>query len=75
MTSGLLLQERLYDVRSNVSMAWLRPAGGTHMKRKTAWVLLLSGLLLLSGCWPYWHDGRHHRHYYDDHGGQEYRRY
>ncbi|MBI6920738.1 hypothetical protein JET68_18190 [Pseudomonas monteilii] len=46
------------------------------MKRKTAWVVVLSGLLLLSGCWPYWHDGRHHRHYYDgDHGGQEYRCY
>lgn len=26
------------------------------MKRKTAWVVVLSGLLLLSGCWPYWHD-------------------
>lgn len=48
------------------------------MKRKTAWVVVLSGLLLLSGCWPYWHDGgHHHRHYYDeDRGGlQDYRRY
>ncbi|WP_177334204.1 hypothetical protein [Pseudomonas sp. NBRC 111124] len=48
------------------------------MKRKTAWVVVLSGLLLLSGCWPYWHDGdHHHRRYYDeDRGGhQDYRRY
>jgi len=45
------------------------------MKRKTAWVIVLSGLLLLSGCWPYWHDGcHHHRHYYDG-GHQDYRRY
>ncbi|MFJ4347785.1 hypothetical protein [Pseudomonas sp. NPDC089401] len=47
------------------------------MKRKAAWVVIVSGVLLLSGCWPYWHDGgRHHRHYYDgDHHGQDYRRY
>ncbi|WP_167061130.1 MULTISPECIES: hypothetical protein [unclassified Pantoea] len=45
------------------------------MKRKAAWVVILSGVLLLSGCWPYWHDGWHHRHYYDDHHGQDYRRW
>jgi hypothetical protein len=32
--------------------------------------------LLLSGCWPYWREGHHHRHYYDGYrGGQEYHRY
>ncbi|QVM89379.1 hypothetical protein JYG34_15205 [Pseudomonas entomophila] len=46
------------------------------MKRTTAWAVVVCGVLLLSGCWPYWHDGGHHRHYHDgDHRGQEYRRY
>ncbi|WP_176518347.1 MULTISPECIES: hypothetical protein [Pseudomonas] len=45
------------------------------MKRKAAWAAILSAVVLLSGCWPYWHDGDHHRHYYDDRGGHEYRRY
>ncbi|WP_247847668.1 hypothetical protein [Pseudomonas sp. A2] len=51
------------------------------MKRKTVWVVVLSGLLLLGGCWPYCHHGGHHggghhRHFNDGyHGGQDYRRY
>ncbi|AZL74066.1 hypothetical protein EI693_13625 [Pseudomonas oryziphila] len=62
--------------RSKLCKAWLRLAGDIQMKRKAAWVAILSAVVLLSGCWPYWHDGRHHRHYYDeDRGGHEYRRY
>lgn len=46
------------------------------MKRLTAWLAIASTVLLLNGCWPYWHDGHHHRHYYDGyHGGQGYHRY
>jgi len=48
------------------------------MKRTTLWVLVLSGALLLGGCWPYWHEGHggheHGRYFGDDRGGsQEYR--
>ncbi|WP_185076523.1 lipoprotein [Pseudomonas frederiksbergensis] len=45
------------------------------MKRTTALILAITATLLLSGCWPYWHDhghGRDHGRYY---GGQEYHRY
>jgi hypothetical protein len=80
-TNGRPLPEHPSFVRSNVSKAWFHLAGGPHMKRKTAWVVVLSGLLLLGGCWPYWHHGGHHggghhRHFNDGHhGGQDYRRY
>ncbi|MDE1166265.1 MAG: hypothetical protein PW845_12945 [Pseudomonas sp.] len=45
------------------------------MKRTVVMITLLAGSLLLSGCWPYWHDhghgggGRDHGRYYDDHRG------
>jgi len=50
------------------------------MKRTTALILAVSAVLLLGGCWPYWHDhdghGRDHGRYYGgDRGGQEYHRY
>jgi len=50
------------------------------MKRTSLWILILSGALLLGGCWPFWHDGGHgggrdHGRYYGDErgGSQEYR--
>ncbi|QEZ53544.1 hypothetical protein D3X12_24260 [Pseudomonas protegens] len=65
---------------SNLNKVRLRPAGDTQMKRTTVWIVALSAALLLSGCWPYWHDGdghgRDHGRGYDrDRGGQEYHRY
>lgn len=47
------------------------------MKRVTTLILVMSAVLLLGGCWPYWHDGHghDHGHYYDGgHGGQYYHR-
>jgi hypothetical protein len=51
------------------------------MKRTSLLILVLSGSLLLGGCWPYWRDGgghggghEHGRYFSGDQGGQDYRR-
>jgi hypothetical protein len=47
------------------------------MKRTTTLILVMSAVLLLGGCWPYWHEhGEHGRDHYNHgyHEGQEYSR-